>query len=467
MRPAPEHHVEQEDADGAIARRLAHARGARLGVQHRVRAAHGELVGAEIQDAMAAGAAGADVAADRAERGLQQQVRFVGQRAAGVEAEQRSARRAQRHGPRAHAARIAEGPRRPRGSAQLGHDGARGVLQRADPRARRARARRAEAADDDGLAGRADGRLQRGPRGGRGRLGDDDDGLGPRIPREHGQGQRGHRAPDLGREIAAAHADAVRDTFTQRGQPRDDGLQPGAGGRHAADAPARNDVGEPETDAGEIGGAAVGPHAQQAPRGGQALELHLLRQRHVIAEEEHVQAVAQRGPRLQRGVGPRHRDHREVGVGARAARGLQRARAAQPARGLAPLLEHRARRRQRGGGGGVALGLHGDDEIARSRVVDLRRRQPGGGQQRAIGRGAHERGGLAHARLAAQARGDAHQHDRVLVEGAPDGGANGHAAVSPRTARRTRARPRRTARSGAWPRRPRSCAARRGGRWPW
>ena len=97
--------------------------------------------------------------------------------------------------------------------------------------------------------------------------------LGSRIACKCPERQARHRPADLGGEIASTHADAVRDAFAQRGESRDDGLQPGAGGGHAADPPPRHDVGEAEADATEIGRAAVRPHAQKPLRGGQALEL--------------------------------------------------------------------------------------------------------------------------------------------------------------------------------------------------
>ena len=65
---------------------------------------------------------------------------------------------------------------------------------------------------------------------------------------------------------------------------------------------------KPKPGAGQHGRAGARPHHEQAEVAGALLELTLLAQRHVVAEEQHVQAAAQRVVRLERGVLAGHRD---------------------------------------------------------------------------------------------------------------------------------------------------------------
>ena len=108
----------------SVAGRCEHAE-ADLEVDHRVRAALRVLLLAEVEDRVAAVAAVAGVAADRAEHGLEDRHRLVGERAAGVQAEQlppargastsglerRDVRRAPRRRPRTRPRRASGGSR--------------------------------------------------------------------------------------------------------------------------------------------------------------------------------------------------------------------------------------------------------------------------------------------------------------------------------------------------------------------
>src|SRR6185295_1339384 len=102
-------------------------------------------------------------------------------------------------------------------------------------------------------------------------------------------------------EITPADADRLRDAVAETVDEADDLLQPRAGGGDEADAPAAHHVGEAERHAVEDGGAAVRPHEQPALAEGQALELELVGERHVVAEEEDVQAALERLERFRGG----------------------------------------------------------------------------------------------------------------------------------------------------------------------
>ncbi len=92
-------------------------------------------------------------------------------------------------------------------------------------------------------------------------------------------------------------------------------LQPGARGCHQSDRAAAHDIGKTQRHAGDDRGAAVRAHHDQILADGELLERHFLCDRHVVAEQEYVQA----GLQCLEGFGPRvgawHRDLRDASVG--------------------------------------------------------------------------------------------------------------------------------------------------------
>ena len=159
------------------------------------------------------------------------------------------------------------------------------------------------------------------------RLGDQerelDGGVGVE-PRERGAGRE---PSDLGGQVATA--DAVRRGDTDAGvvEQRQHLLTAGAGGGDDPDRPRSDDVGEPEPDPADDGGAAVGAHHQQIAGGGVLLEGELLLERHVVAEDHHVAAGLERVHGLDRGTDPGHRDqHASPRAGARGRRRVVRVR---------------------------------------------------------------------------------------------------------------------------------------------
>ena len=100
--------------------------------------------------------------------------------------------------------------------------------------------------------------------------------------------QRGERA-DLAGEIAAAHADRLRDALAALRDQAGHLLHAGARRADDADVAARHAVGEGERHAADDGGAAVGAHHQAAQRRGLALEGDFLFEGHVVAEDHHVE----------------------------------------------------------------------------------------------------------------------------------------------------------------------------------
>ncbi len=203
---------------------------------------------------------------------------------------------------------------------------------------------------------------------------------------------------------------------------RGDRLQAGAGGSHATDSTARDYVGEAEPETIQVRRAAVRAHAEQAAADGKALEFDLVVEGDVVAEEEHVQTVAQGRHRFECGVCAGHRYEREVGVrelperrlegpGADSAGGLTRATL---------LVEERFCRCQGRFGGRLRLRVDGEHQIAGRCISGAGRGEARRREEFAVRRGAHQRGGLAHPGPLIQRCRQLHEHHGVLIEGAPD-----------------------------------------------
>ena len=255
-----EHDVEQHAADVLVLGRLLEEAEPHVEVDHRVRAALRVLLLAEVEHGVAAVAlvgAVADVALQRAELGLEQRDRLVGQRAAGEQAEQAPSGGALARGVDG-GLELAEvlgiGARR----------GARGGLERVVDLERRlvAVALPADEGGDDALAlGQVAG--QRGDDLRRGRLGDEQQRLGLVVGGEHVHRLAEHDPADVGRQVAPADADDLRHADAGRVEQAGRLLGAGAGGGDDADRAGRDDVREAETDVAEHRGPAAGAHDEQ------------------------------------------------------------------------------------------------------------------------------------------------------------------------------------------------------------
>ena len=87
------------------------------------------------------------------------------------------------------------------------------------------------------------------------------------------------RPRDLGRQVAAADPERVRDADAGVVEQAEQLLAAGAGRGDDADRAGRDDVGEAQPDAADDGGAAVGSHDEHAALGGRALEGDLVLER--------------------------------------------------------------------------------------------------------------------------------------------------------------------------------------------
>ena len=142
-------------------------------------------------------------------------------------------------------------------------------------------------------------------------LGDEQDDVGARVGvaapgRPRGPSGR-RRRPMRSRPPTPITWDDADAPAVQQGH---DLLRAGAGGGDDADPAGRDHVGEAEADAAEHGGARTGAHHQPAEPAGSVLQRDLLLERHVVAEQQDVQAGGQRLVGLERGVrrrGPRPR----------------------------------------------------------------------------------------------------------------------------------------------------------------
>ena len=157
--------------------------------------------------------------------------------------------------------------------------------------------------------------------------------------RQHREALAHHRAADRGRQVAPADADDVRHAAAGGVEQAGDLLRAGARPRRRCPrGPRRTTLAKPSPTPAEHRGAALGSHHQQAALGAAALERDLVLERHVVGEEEDVQAARQRAVGLERRVLAGHRDERDVGA--------RRSRRPACAAGAGPGLA-RARRRPR------------------------------------------------------------------------------------------------------------------------
>ena len=154
-------------------------------------------------------------------------------------------------------------------------------------------------ASSTGVPERGDVRLDRGGDLGGRWLGDEDDQLDGLVDVEAAQGLAGGQPADLGGQVASADAERRGHADARVVEQR----RAAAGSRcrtrrRCRPGPGCDDVGEAEAEAADDGGAAVGPHHQQAALGRDPLERDLLLDRHVVAEQHHVGAGVERVHRL-------------------------------------------------------------------------------------------------------------------------------------------------------------------------
>ena len=245
MGAVAEDDVEQQHRDRGIARGDGELLDPQRRIDHRVRAALGVLVVTVVGELA--------VAYDRG--------RLRAQRAAAVEA-------AHLPGSRWAAKRSSERHQRPVGQLGGQQGGIRERARALDPcDLAGALVARAEQRKDHGLAGGDGGRLDRVRDDRVRRLGDDHDHARAGIRREQLQARTRHQPADLGRQVAAADADRVRDADVRGVEQAAHLLDARPGGADDPDRPAGDRVGEPERDAVDDRRAAVGPHEEQAALG--------------------------------------------------------------------------------------------------------------------------------------------------------------------------------------------------------
>ena len=272
VRAVAEDDVEQQAPEAVVGRRLLDHPDPQVEVDHRVRAPaactpprRGRAGGGPAPRVVAPG----HVAGDRAERGLDDRRRLVGERAAGEEPEQRAGRRSGR--ARASTRGL---ERRDVGRGRAG-GGEGGGLERVVDLVARVRVAEAHERGDRPLARRERVRQRRDDVRRR-RLGDEQHGLGPLVLAEQRERLAEREAADRRRQVAAADADDVRHAAARGGDEARDLLRAGPRRGDDPDAPGRHVVGEPEADAAEHRRPAPRAHDEQAALAAAALERDLV-----------------------------------------------------------------------------------------------------------------------------------------------------------------------------------------------
>jgi hypothetical protein len=181
--------------------------------------------------------------------------------------------------------------------------------------------------------------------------------------------------------------------------------------------PGAAEVPEGQRDAVEGGGAAVGPHHEQSEFAGPGLEIDLVVEGDVVAEQHDVEAGVQQVAGLGGRVDAGNRDQRQVGR-----------------RQLGPRAGQAVHPRHRGAGGRGGLGgqqfvdpvdgvladllvggVDPDDEIGRTGGGELGGVEAGVGHDRLVGGGAHHRRGLGDPGQVGERAAEHHEGHRVLI----------------------------------------------------
>jgi hypothetical protein len=370
------------------------------GVDHRVRAAHGQGVVPEVDDDVTRSVEvrpevelglQRGVRADVAEHRRGQQHRLVGERAPGVEALQGRARnrgfgRSRARRPGGHVqAHVPQ--QRFDGGGQIRCLGRQG---RGTNRHREFGCR--------GLDGSGHGR--------RGGLGHQHHPLGGRVGVQGGERVERREPADGLREVAAPDTEDVRDADPGHVEQAGDLLGAGARRGDQADRPGADDVGEAERDAGDDRRPAVGAHDEDAGVVGGPLQRDLVLDGDAVGEDQHAAAGGDRVGGLRDGVRAGHRDDRERRrvrgeLGQPGADGALRDGGRGAGRPLAS-GERGVHGGHRRGQGGVVLGPDGDEQLLGRGV--LVRGQPHSGRELEVQRCGH---------------GDQHRADAVKTRDLP------------------------------------------------
>lgn len=167
--------------------------------------------------------------------------------------------------------------------------------------------------------------------------------------------------------------------------------------------------------------AAIGSHQQQAAVVGRLVEVDLVLDGDVAAEQQHVQAVTQGSTGLQGRVLARDGDQRQVGIWPGRHRGLEGRVRRLPSCPSRPLqcLDYCV---DRGLSCSLAVGLHRDDQVVGTRVVGVRVEHPGTTEDRLVGLGPHHDRRLTDTGTAAQFLREAHEEHRVPAAVREDAG---------------------------------------------
>ena len=397
MRAVAEDQIEQDHGDARIVSRVDQRGIPSAGIDDRMRPSPRELFGAEVDEAMRSAAA-------------HDALRFVAQCPARIEAADRPPCAAR--GPVPGSFELAD-----RAAGETDRGDGRLFQRRRRPDAGRRRPLVTEQAGHDRFS-----RLHRGPKHGvgnrgRGRLRDDERDSRVDVRRERFERLERGETADGGVEVTPAGADRMRDTTAEAMHEARHLLDAGSGGSDDADGPATDPVREAETDPIDHGRPALRPHDQEAAGVAPTLERDLVVQRHAVAEEEHMKSGRERLMRVERGIGSRNGDDRDVGR--RASTGGARGRArhhvlvrrlAIPARAqeLLDALQRAVRDR-------LGARTNGDQEIAGAGLRCLRRPQPRVDQHRAARRRSHHDRDLSHAGQLPGLLGNAHEVDRIEV----------------------------------------------------
>ena len=251
------------------------------------------------------------------------------------------------------------------------------------------------------------------------RLGNDDDDLGAIIAGERFDAhERRCAAYPLILEVAAASADRLADARSGAVDEARNFLDAGPRGADDADRTALDDIGKAQRHAIDDGGAAIGPHHQEALAPAQRLEGDLVLERHVVGEQHHVQAALQRLAGLARRVGARQRNDRQIGVGLRPQRSGEIGR-----RNMRRVAAHRlrlaAQRFLGGGARGVGalfrVAVDGDNEVVGRRLGQRGGVEADRAQQVEVHRRAHRDGRIMHARSLLHLLARQHEQGGVVV----------------------------------------------------
>ena len=334
---------------------------------------------------------------DRSEPRLHQGQGLVAEGAAGVDAAHERALRVE-PGQRLLDLAAKAVTQLGRGAVQGGQGGADATLERSSDRRRPVDDLVGAEADQGGHDRGGARRLDDGAGGRRRRwLGDEQDDVRGRVLGQGADGQRRHATTDRRRQVAPAHADHLCDALAPAVEQAHRLLRAGAGGGDDADAPGADDVGEPQPAPAQRRRPRAGAHDQVTDARRVLLQLDLVLQRHVVAEQQHVEPGAQRLVRLERGEGAGYGDDGDVGV-RQLADGfgqIPRDRGRIPAGGRGcPLAEQGVVAGRQGPADGVVVRApSGEDEVAGRGAVELDVGNPLLQERLHVGRCRHERRG--------------------------------------------------------------------------